>query len=114
MDREKIEDVLIKIGMPTHFKGFTYIADVMEIFEEIGTKDLVLSKDVYPEVAKRNCTSDRNVEKAIRHAFLTVRDKLKADYDTVNHYIGFANCTSFNSLVHLYLMLKREEKDDRK
>lgn len=114
MDREITENALIKIGMPVHFKGFTYIADVMDIFEEKGTTELVLKKDVYPEVAKRNCTSEVNVEKNIRHAFTTVRDKLKADYDTVNYYIGFANCTNFNSLVHLHLKLKREEKHDRK
>lgn len=59
MDRTKIEDTLLAIGIPAGIKGFNYIMDAMEIFEERGT-DVQFTKDLYPSIAdKRNTTASK-------------------------------------------------------
>jgi len=106
----KIEDVLIKMGMPIDIKGFRYIIDSIKIFEKTGV-DISVTKKLYTSIAKKNKVTPQSVERAIRYAFQTVR-KQKYDYETINHYIGFANCNNSNSLRQLYLILKRNEEFD--
>lgn len=107
MRREQIEDALLAMGVPAGIKGFTYIADAVEYIDEHGT-DIGITKELYPFVAKRNHTTSLRVERAIRHAFGVARN-VKADYETVNHYIGFINCSNSSSLMMLHMILKREE-----
>lgn len=105
MNRAKIEDALLSIAIPASIKGFTYIADAVEIFDEMGT-DISMTKELYPDVAEKNNTKAKRVEMEIRHAFEVARSKGKLE--TVNHYIGFTNCSNSSSLKQLYMMLKRE------
>lgn len=106
MDRAKIEGALLAMGVPAGIKGFTYIADAIQIFDEIGTR-IFITKELYPAIAKKNDTTAKRVERAIRHA-LGVARSCKVDYEIVNHYIGFINCENSSSLKQLYMMLKRE------
>lgn len=114
MNRTKIEDVLLSMGIPAGIKGFTYIADAIEIFNERGT-DIFITKELYPVIAKKNSTIASRVERSIRHAFEVARS-CKGDYETINHYIGFINCENSSSLKMLYNRIKQdigyvEEKD---
>ena len=106
MNIEKIEDALLAMGVPAGTKGFTYIADAIQIFDERGT-NIQITKELYPAVAKKNNTTPSRVERAIRHAFGVARD-CRGKYETVEHYIGFANCQNSSSLKQLHMMLKRE------
>lgn len=106
MNRVKIEDTLLAMGVPAGIKGFTYIADAIEIFDERGT-NISITKELYPAVAKKNSTTPSRVERAIRHAFTIARD-CRGKYETVEHYIGFANCKNSSSLKQIHIMLKRE------
>lgn len=106
MNRAKIEDALLAMGVPAGIKGFAYIADAIEIFDERGT-NIGITKELYPAIGKKNKTMPPRVERAIRHAFEVVRHKGKLEI--VEKYIGFANCENSNSLKQLYMMLKREE-----
>lgn len=108
MNREKIEDALLEMGIPARILGFTYIADAIEIFEEKGTK-ISITKELYYDIAKKNGTKQSRVERTIRHALEIARSS-RGDHEKVNHYIGFINCENSSSLIHLYLKLKREEK----
>lgn len=72
MNRAKIEDVLLAMGAPAGIKGFNYIADAIEIFDERGT-NIGITKELYPAVAEKNNTTSSRVERAIRHAFERVR-----------------------------------------
>lgn len=72
MNREKIEDTLLAMGVPAGIKGFNYIADAMQIFDERGT-DISITKELYPAIAERNNTTPSRTERAIRHAFGIVR-----------------------------------------
>lgn len=107
MNRAKIEDTLLSMGVPAGIKGFTYIADAIQIFDERGT-DIQITKELYPAVAERNSTTPSRAERAIRNAFGIVRSR-KGNPEIVEKYIGFTNCNNSSSLKQLYMMLKREE-----
>lgn len=106
MNRAKIEDVLLAMGVPAGIKGFNYIADAIEIFDERGT-NIKITKELYLAVAKKNETTPSRVERVIRHAFEVVR--YKGNKEAVNKYIGNVNCNNSSSLKQLRMMLKREE-----
>lgn len=107
MNREKIEDTLIAMGIPAGIKGFTYIVDAIEIFDERGT-NIQITKELYPTIAEKNGTTPSRVERAIRHAFEVVRSR-KGNPEVVEKYIGFTNCENSSSLKQLHMMLKRDE-----
>ena len=48
MNRAKIEDTLFAMGVPAGIKGFNYIADAMQIFDERGA-DIQITKELYHE-----------------------------------------------------------------
>lgn len=106
MNRAKIEDVLLAMGVSAGIKGFNYIADAIEIFEERGT-DISITKELYPAIAEKNNTTPSRVERAIWHAFERVRTR--GNVETVNKYIGTVNCNNSSSLKQFLVMLKREE-----
>lgn len=109
MKREKVEDILLAMGIPAGAKGFTYIPDAIEIFEERGI-NVGFTKELYPEIAKKRKAISSSVERGIRHAFEVAR-RCKGDYEVVNKYIGFMHNANSHSLKQLYMMLKREETD---
>lgn len=94
------------MGVPAGIKGFNYIADAIEIFDERGI-NIGITKELYPAIAKKNKTTSSRVERAIRHTFEVVRSK--GNIDKVNKYIGTVNCNNSSSLKQLHMMLKREE-----
>ena len=107
MNRAKIEDTLFTMGVPAGIKGFNYIADAIEIFDEIGTS-ISITKELYPAIAEKNNTTPSRAERAIRHAFGIVRSH-KGNPEVVEKYVGFTNCNNSSSIKQLYMMLKREE-----
>lgn len=107
MNRAKIEDALLAMGVPAGIKGFTYITDAMQIFDEKGT-NIGITKELYPTIAKKNSATPSRVERAIQHAFEVVRSH-KGKPEVVEKYIGFTNCNNSSSLKQLYMILKREE-----
>lgn len=107
MNRTKIEDVLLAMGVPAGIKGFNYIADAIEIFDERGT-NISITKELYPTIAKKNNTTPSRTERAIRHDFEVVRS-YKGNPEVSDKYIGFINCNNSSSIKQLHMMLKREE-----
>lgn len=107
MNRAKIEDTLLAMGVPAGIKGFNYIADAIEIFDERGM-NISITKELHPAIAKKNNTTPSRAERAIRHAFEVVRS-YKGNLEVVEKYIGFTNCNNYSSLKQLHMMLKREE-----
>lgn len=106
MNRTKIENVLMNMGVPAGIKGFNFIADAVEYIN--GHKgDISVTKELYPAIAKKRSTTASRVERAIRHAFDIVRSE-KGDYKIAEKYIGFMDCTNFNSLVMLHKRIKQE------
>ncbi len=106
MNRAKIEDTLLAMGVPAGIKGFNYIADAIQIFDEMGT-NISITKELYSAIAKRNNTTPSRTERAIRHAFERARS-YRGNPDVVNHYIGMDNCENSSSLKTLYIRIKQE------
>ena len=68
----QVTELLHKIGIPAHFKGYNYLRDaVMVVMEENGLIGGSLTKELYPRLAEKYNTTPGGVEAAIRNAVIT-------------------------------------------
>lgn len=63
-----ITDMLHNLGIPSHIRGYQYIKEGISIVYNSGNSISYITKDVYPEVARKFNTTPTRVERAIRHA----------------------------------------------
>lgn len=67
VNREKnIYDVLHRLGVTANYKGFFQLAFAVQLCVENPERLHLVTKLVYPDVAKRYCTSWKAVERNIR------------------------------------------------
>lgn len=64
----KITNIMHLVGIPAKLKGYQYIRESVIIFINNGNISNKITKDIYPEVAKKFNTTPTRVERAIRHA----------------------------------------------
>lgn len=84
--RIKISDMLHKLGMPSHIRGYQYIRDgIMMMYKE---PDMLkgITKEIYPELANKYDTTSSRVERAIRHAIEV--SWARGDYQLMEKYFG--------------------------
>lgn len=83
----QVTEILHQIGVPAHIKGYHYLRD--SIIMAIETPDIInaVTKQLYPNVAKRYETTASRVERAIRHAIEVAWDR--GDVDILNSYFGY-------------------------
>lgn len=84
--RIKISDMLHKLGMPSHIRGYQYIRDgIMIMYKE---PDMLkgITKEIYPELATKYDTTSSRVERAIRHAIEV--SWARGDYQLMEKYFG--------------------------
>lgn len=63
-----ITKILHELGVPSHIKGYQYIRDgIIMIYDNPGIVGGI-TKELYPDVAKKYNTTVSRVERAIRHA----------------------------------------------
>lgn len=68
----KTTNLLLSLGFQAHQKGYRYLREaVLVVFEEPESLTSI-TKILYPEVAKRYNTTDKQVERAIRNSIETV------------------------------------------
>ncbi len=82
--RKIITEVLKEIGVPSHIKGYKYLRDAIEYCMQNPV--VSVTKELYPEVAKKNYTTASRVERAIRHAIEVAWDR--GDVDVLTQYFG--------------------------
>ena len=63
-----VADMLHKLGIPSHVRGYQYIKEGVLIVYKGGNRISYITKDVYPEIARKYGTTPTRVERAIRHA----------------------------------------------
>lgn len=82
-----VTDVIHQIGVPAHIKGYHYLRD--SIILAIQQPEIInlVTKQLYPTVAKKNATTASRVERAIRHAIEVAWDR--GDVDVLNSYFGY-------------------------
>lgn len=83
----QVTEILHQIGVPAHIKGYHYLRD--SIIMAVETPDIInaVTKQLYPNVAKRYETTSSRVERAIRHAIEVAWDR--GDVDILNSYFGY-------------------------
>ena len=76
-----VTELLHRIGIPAHFKGYTYLRDaVLTVMEEEGLLGGSLTKELYPRLADKYNTTPGGVEAAIRNAVITAWDHGNRSY----------------------------------
>lgn len=66
-----VTELLHKMGVPAHFKGYTYLRDaVLTVLEEDEPLGGTLSKSLYPRLSEKYSSTAGGVEAAIRNAII--------------------------------------------
>ena len=63
-----ITKILHELGVPSHIKGYQYIRDGIQMIYDNPEIVGGITKELYPDVAKKYNTTVSRVERAIRHA----------------------------------------------
>ncbi|MCF6465883.1 sporulation transcription factor Spo0A [Clostridium sp. Cult2] len=83
----RITNIIHEIGVPAHIKGYIYLREAiaMVIFdmELLGA----VTKELYPNIAKKYKTTPSRVERAIRHAIEVAWTRGKVD--TIDKIFGY-------------------------
>ncbi len=89
-----VTEIMHKIGFPVHIKGYQYLREA--IMRAAMNMDIInaITKELYPEVAKKYNTTSSRVERAIRHAIELAWSR--CDANVMQQYFG---CTSADSRV---------------
>ena len=63
-----VTNIIHEVGVPAHIKGYQYLRDgIMMVVEDIEIINQI-TKQLYPDLAKKYKTTPSRVERAIRHA----------------------------------------------
>ncbi len=77
------------LGMPAHLKGYYYTRDAIVMTTNSPEKVHSITKELYPDVAKKHKTTSAQVERAMRTAVQTAWKR--ADPDAVKEIFGYSN-----------------------
>lgn len=82
-----VTDFIHELGVPAHIKGYHYIRTA--IMMVVSEPDLLnfITKQLYPEIAKKYSTTSSRVERAIRHAIEVAWGRGKQE--TFNEIFGY-------------------------
>lgn len=84
--QKEISNILHDLGMPSHIKGYQYIRTGITILFEHPETVGGITKELYPELAKKYDTTISRVERAIRHAIEVSWNR--GDWDTMVKLFG--------------------------
>ena len=84
--QRKITKILHVLGVPSHIKGYIYIRESINIMYNSPEMVGGITKEIYPEIAKKFNTTPSRVERAIRHAIEISWNR--GDYDTMDEIFG--------------------------
>ena len=71
LEEELITDTLHKLGIPSHYKGFLYIKEIIHLLLNNERTTIKLKDDIYKTIAKKHKTREDNIERNIRYAIET-------------------------------------------
>ncbi|MGO1713082.1 MAG: sporulation transcription factor Spo0A [Senegalia sp. (in: firmicutes)] len=82
-----ITHIIHEIGVPAHIKGYLYLREGIGMVVERVDLLSAVTKELYPEIAKKFNTTPSRVERAIRHAIEVAWSRGKVD--TINNLFGY-------------------------
>lgn len=83
----RVSEILHTMGVPAHVKGYSFLRQ--SIIMAINEPEIIslVTKRLYPDIAKRNGTTASRVERAIRHAIEIAWDR--GNVEIMNEYFGY-------------------------
>ena len=82
-----VTNIIHEVGVPAHIKGYQYLRDgIMMVVDDIEIINQI-TKQLYPDLAKKYKTTPSRVERAIRHAIEVAWGR--GQIDTVNNIFGY-------------------------
>ena len=83
----KVTNIIHEIGVPAHIKGYQYLRD--GIIMVVNNIEIInqITKQLYPDLAKKYKTTPSRVERAIRHAIEVAWNR--GQLDTVESIFGY-------------------------
>ena len=82
-----VTNIIHEIGVPAHIKGYQYLREaIMMVVNDIDIINQI-TKQLYPEIAKRFKTTPSRVERAIRHAIEVAWGR--GEQETVESIFGY-------------------------
>ena len=82
-----VTDVIQKLGVPAHIKGYHYLRTAILCAVENGRLMECVTKLLYPSVAQKYDTTSSRVERAIRHAIEIAWDR--GNSNVINEFFGY-------------------------
>lgn len=103
MDKpEKLEDVLIALGVTPNLNGFHTICAALEVIAENSQSKAIDANELYQLVADRTGSTVGSVESSIRHAL----QRMDTSNEVYNKYIGINTPSNISFLNVLYYKVK--------
>lgn len=87
-EKKVISEVLKQIGMPMNIKGYFYMRESILLAIQDSDKYSYITKELYPEIAKRFKTTASRVERAIRHSIEVAWER--GDIDVIYEIFGYS------------------------
>lgn len=78
--KQKVTQLLHNMGVPSHYKGFSYLKEAALMCVEDGYLGGGLTKEMYPALAEKYGTTTGGVEAAIRNALIFAWENGDSDY----------------------------------
>ena len=83
----RVSEILHTMGVPAHVKGYSFLRQsIIMVINEPEVISLV-TKRLYPDIARNNGTTASRVERAIRHAIEIAWDR--GNVEVMNDYFGY-------------------------
>lgn len=83
----KVSEILHTMGVPAHIKGYNFLRQSIIMAIEDPEVISLVTKRLYPDIAKMNATTASRVERAIRHAIEVAWDR--GNVEVMNEYFGY-------------------------
>ena len=83
----EVTNMIHEIGVPAHIKGYQYLRDAIIMALENMDVLNAITKQLYPDIAKKYDTTPSRVERAIRHAIEVAWSRGKMD--TIDKLFGY-------------------------
>ena len=83
----EITNIIHEIGVPAHIKGYMYLREAITMVVNDMELLSVVTKELYPSIAKKYNTTASRVERAIRHAIEVAWGR--GQVDAINKLFGY-------------------------
>lgn len=91
----RVTDILRKIGIPANVRGYRYVRTAIIMVYNDSRILEAITKELYPEVARRYKTTCAKVERAIRHAIYIAYTR--GNMDAMDKYFEYDGLKPTNS-----------------